>query len=747
MQTKRPELAARAGGLLLVHSRLRPPVPRVPWVRRPRLLKLLREGARRPVTVVSAPPGFGKTTLLAQWAREDAKRTPFAWVTLGEDAQDPSTFLSYVIEALRSVDPSIGRQARRRLGGPDPIRAAVPALLNDLDALSARAVLVLDEFDALQEPDTRHWVEFLIENVAGPLHIVVASRSNPLLPVGRLRAQGELSELRADDLRFSPEETDSLLRKQLGVDASDDDIRTLHDATEGWPAGVYLAGTYLKSNPEHRAEDFGGKHRHVSDFLRDEVLHRQPEPIREFMLRTSILDRMSPSLCDAVSRSDGAALMLGDLERSNLFVVPLDDEAEWYRYHRLFRDMLRSEATRVMSEDVPELHRRAAEWHRDHGTAVEAVRHAIASGDHRVTVDLIKASWVDQARAGHRSTVWGWLDALPWDVVGTDPHLCAIASWLLTMSGDFDAAKVWRSRIPLELPPTPSLLADGFSSVESVREITIAHPVHSVAVALRAALNALACEPLGSPWHSSALVALGIAQYLAGHNTEARTTLEDARVESSTAPRPGVEMLADTFLSLVEHDVGDPAAADALAVDARRLMEHGEVVDYPLFAPLYVVSAAAYARSSDRERAEAALEEAARLAAPYGRSIIPALTALQAAKLRLSWGDLAGCRILLREAHACLNACTDPGMLRREFEALDARTRPRAARQDLPEDLTASEVAVLRLLATDLSLGEIAARLFVSINTIKTHTRHIYQKLHAPSRRSAVDRGRALDLI
>src|SRR5436190_2091679 len=183
MQTKRPQLAARADGPLHVQSRLRPPVPRVPWVRRPRLVKLLREGASRPVTVLSAPAGFGKTTLLAQWVREDARRTPFAWVTLAEDAQDPSTFLFYVIEALRPVDPSIGRQARRRLGGigSDRVTAATPALLNDLDALSARAVLVLDEFDALQEPDTRRWVAFLIENVAGPLHVVVASRSNPLL--------------------------------------------------------------------------------------------------------------------------------------------------------------------------------------------------------------------------------------------------------------------------------------------------------------------------------------------------------------------------------------------------------------------------------------------------------------------------------------------------------------------------------------------------------------------------------------
>jgi LuxR family maltose regulon positive regulatory protein len=235
--------------------------------------------------------------------------------------------------------------------------------------------------------------------------------------------------------------------------------------------------------------------------------------------------------------------------------------------------------------------------------------------------------------------------------------------------------------------------------------------------------------------------------YLDGRLADARKHLEAARIEAATAPRPGVQMIALTYLSLVEHDVGDPAAADELALEAARMVDAHEVVDYPILAPLHVVSAAAFARIGDRERAERDMAEAARLAALYGRSVVPALTALIGARLRLSWGEVDAARGLLREAHACLNACTDAGALRERFAALDARIRPRGSRQDLPDALTTSEVAVLRLMATDLSLGEIAARLFVSINTIKTHTRHIYQKLQAPSRAAAVERGRALDLV
>src|SRR3954452_18250802 len=279
MEIKRPELAARAGGPMLVHSRLRPPLSRVPWVRGPTLLTKLREGAHRPLTVITAPPGFGKTTLLAQWAREDARRMPFAWLTLAEDSQDPATFLFYVIEALRSVDPAIGRQARRRLGGPgaDSMSIAMAALLNDLEALPGRATLVLDDFDATRGPETRHWMTYLLENLAGPLHIVIATRSVPLLPLGRLRTLGELTELRAPDLRFLPDEAASLLGK-LGIELPDAELDALLETTEGWPVGLYLAGLFLSGEPGRSAKEFRGTHRHVADFLRDEVLNREPEP-------------------------------------------------------------------------------------------------------------------------------------------------------------------------------------------------------------------------------------------------------------------------------------------------------------------------------------------------------------------------------------------------------------------------------------------------------------------------------------
>ncbi len=749
MQIKRSELAARAGGPLLVHSRLRAPAARVPWVRRLRLLSRLREGAKRPLTVVSAPPGFGKSILLAQWAREDARRMPFAWVTLADDSRDPATFLFYVIEALRSIDGSFGKQARRRLGGVagDSVAEAMPALLNDIAALPRRVTLVIDDFDAMQEPETRHWMGFLLDNLSGPLHIAIATRSAPLIRLGRLRAQGDLTELSGQDLRFTEDEARDLLSKRMGLDVSQHDLQSLIEATEGWPTGIYLGGMYLSSGPDRVTKDFRGTHRHVADFLRDEVLHQQPEPLREFMLRTSILDRLSPGLCDEVSHSEGAALMLGDLERSNLFVVPLDEDAEWYRYQLLFRDMLRSEAARLIPTEVPDLHRRASRWHQRHGTVMEAVYHALAAGgDDETAIRLVKENWVVVARSGHRATVWAWLQALPWHRIRQDPHLCAIAAFLLVYAGEFEMADVWASRIPDRLRSTGGPLPDGFSSVESIRQLVAAHPVRNVGSSLRAARRVVQLESPGSEWHSAGLIALGMNLYLAGQLAEGRTHLEAARVQSATAPRPAVEMLALTYLSLVEHDVGDPVVGDELAIEGRRLMDEYDVVDYPVLAPLHMATAAALL-STDPEGAEREAEEAMRLAAPYGRSIIPAQTALLGARLRLAMGDLTRCRELLREAHTSLNVCSDAGALWQEFASLDSRTRPRAPRQDLPEALTASEIAVLRLLATDLSLGEIAARLFVSINTIKTHTRHIYQKLQVPSRRAAVDQGRRLDLI
>jgi LuxR family maltose regulon positive regulatory protein len=621
------------------------------------------------------------------------------------------------------------------------------SLVNDIEALSHRVVLVLDDQHTMYEPDTRRWMRFLLENLSGPMHVVISTRSAPLLPTGRLRAQGDLTELRATDLLFSADEAASLLRGQLDIDLGDGDLEDLMATTEGWPTGVYLAGLFLQGGDGRSPGDFHGTHRHVAEFLRDEVYSVQPEPVREFMLRTSVLDRFSPALCEALTDIDGAGLILGDLERSNLFVVPLDDDAEWYRYHHLFRDMLRAEAARVIPAELPDLHRRACAWHRTHGTPVEAAQHATQAGDDGLVIDLIKSSWVVLGRSGHRDTVWSWIEGLPWDVARSDPHLCAIAAFLLTYGGEFEAAKVWLSRIPDRVPPSTTPLHDGFSSVEAIRELVLAHPGTSVSTSIRAARSLLELEPAGTEWRSAGTVALGVNLYLAGQLTDARKYLELARVESATAHRPAVQLMALAYLSLVEHAVGDPAAADELATDARRLMDEYDVVDYPPLAPLHMVSAALHAKRGDPVAAEAEIAEGRRLAAGYGRSTVPALTNLLGARIRLSLGDLAGCRELLREAHISLDGCTDPGSLRTEFEALDARTRPRAIRHDLPEALTASETSVLRLLATDLSLGEIAARLYVSINTIKTHTRHIYQKLRAPSRRAAVEAGRRLDLI
>jgi LuxR family transcriptional regulator, maltose regulon positive regulatory protein len=406
-------------GDLLVTTKLC--VPRVPsnLIARPQLIKELQTTAGRKLTLISAPAGFGKTTLLGEWiARLHCDSGgPFAWVSLDQSDNDLTRFLSYLIAALRIADVEIGEGVAASLRSPEPprVEAVVGTVVNELAAVAAEVVVVFDDYHTIDEEDVHRAVAFLLEHLPPNVHLVISSRTKPPLPLARLRARGQLAELRAADLRFTLGEAAAFLDKVTGSDLPRQDVAALQERTEGWVAGLQLAALSMRGydDPSDFVGAFSGSHRHILDYLAEEVLDRQSECVRTFLLSTCVLDRMTGPLCDSLTgRSDGQE-MLEELERGNLFLIPLDAERRWFRYHHLFSDFLKDRLERGEPGRVDELHRRASCWYEHHGWAREAIGHALAAEDYERAARLVEEAAGGVWRRGEVATLSGWLQALP----------------------------------------------------------------------------------------------------------------------------------------------------------------------------------------------------------------------------------------------------------------------------------------------------------------------------------------------
>jgi ATP/maltotriose-dependent transcriptional regulator MalT len=407
-------------------------------VPRPRLGERLNRGAESKLTLVSAPAGFGKTTLLAEWL--DFSRHLAAWVSLDRSDNVAVTFWSYLIAALQTVQPGIGARAISLLQSPQPppIEAVLILLFNELTTISADMVLVLDDYHVIDAQEIHTGMVYLLDHLPPRLHLVIASRTDPPLPLARLRARGELVEVRAADLRFTVEEAATYFREVMALDVSARDVVALEERTEGWIAALQLAALSMRGRSDVTGfvASFAGDDRYIVDYLVEEVLQRQPESVRSFLQQTSILDRLSGALCDAVTGRDNGKSTLEALERANLFVVPLDDRRRWYRYHHLFADVLRARLLDEQPEDVPDLHRRASGWFERNAEPSEAIRHALAADDFPKAADLIELAAPVLRRSRLEAGLLGWLAALPHAVLRCRPVLSNVFAGELLATGE-----------------------------------------------------------------------------------------------------------------------------------------------------------------------------------------------------------------------------------------------------------------------------------------------------------------------
>src|SRR6516164_3404584 len=423
-------------------------VPRLPpgFVVRPRLTARLDEGLAGRTILVCAPAGFGKTALLAAWASGGPR--PVAWLSLDEGDNDPARFWRHVAAALERARPGIGGRVGPLLGPPPPqsFEGLVTALLNELAERPAQqALLVLDDYHLIGAPQVHAAVQFLLDHLPPPLRLVLATRSDPPLRLGRLRARGELTELRAADLRFTEAEAAELLRATPAArDLTGAAIEALTAKTEGWAAGLHLAGLSLQAHDDADAfvAAFSGSHRYVLDYLAEEVLDSQDPQVRTFLLETSVLVRLSGDLCDAVTGRAGGQAMLERIERAGLFLVPLDEVRGWWRYHHLFADLLQARLAAEQPERVPALHRAAAAWHAERGLADDAIRHALAAGDPAWAARLIERNFDAVFLQGERATIRRWLAVLPAELTRSRPRLGLAQLWMAVLSGHMETAGI-----------------------------------------------------------------------------------------------------------------------------------------------------------------------------------------------------------------------------------------------------------------------------------------------------------------
>ncbi len=691
----------------ILATKLYLPPARPKAIARPRLIQRMNEGLHRKLTLISAPAGFGKSTLMSEWVAACGR--PVGWLSLDTGDNDPARFLAYVIAALQTITAKIGpeafgMEALALLASPQPppTESAVADLLNEITAIPQPFLLVLDDYHAVDTPTIDQALTFLLDHLPPHMHMVIATREDPALPLARLRVRGQLTELRAADLRFTPAEAAAFLNQSMGLSLTEEDIAALDLRTEGWIAGLQLAALSMQGRADTAdfIHSFTGSHRFVMDYLLEEVLHQQPEPIQTFLLHTSILDRLCGPLCHAVMGGlpDGSASSQETLERieqANLFLIPLDNQRRWYRYHHLFGDLLRQRLSQRAvpraenpGTDVATLHLRASQWFEENGEPADAVCHALAGADLERVARLAELEW--PAMDGRfQSAAWlTWVQPLPDDLVSARPVLNVAYAWALLNAGEMEAgaARLRDAEQKLDASATSIVVVDKaqFQTLPASIANAWAYITHalgdipgSVAHARRA-LDLLPVEDYLSRGQAASL--LGLAEWALGDLDAAHDSLAqgmasfeqagnaifalsgtygmaDIRVaqgrlreainiyerakrlvaQIGDPPPPGA---ADIYLGLsqIYREQGDLAAARQQMCKSEELGEKAALADWPY--RLHRAQAQAKVDDGDLGGALELLDEAARL---YYRSPVPDVRPIAALKAQvwLAQGRLA----------------------------------------------------------------------------------------------------------
>ncbi len=712
------------------------PVALGTFVERPRLLRRLQESAA-PVVLLDAPTGYGKSVLLAQWAAADPR--PFASVTLGDEHNDPVAFLAAVIETLDPIEP-VPAELSSALAGGELEAAVLPRLKRALATREVPTVLVLDELEHIESPSTARLIRTLVDNLRPGSQLALSTRSAPSLPLARLRANRRLTELRRTDLVMTRRECEKLVGR-LGLEPTPGDLDVLVRRTEGWPAALYLAGLALADKSETGAHivQFAGDDRIVVDYIRDEFLVPASKRRVDFLRRISILDRFTGELCDALLERRGSTTTLRDLSTQNMLLIPLDRRDEWFRFHSLFSSMLRSELHRSEPHLELRLHGRASEWWADHGDSTQAIHHAIEAESFDRAGELLWEAVPEYMARGRYATVRRWLDRLGPDRIASDPALSLTAAHGYLSRGQGGLAEHWSGVAHGLLEGSgDDRKNEGLFAGLALLDATLARDgIPKMRELASAAAKAL---PEDSPWLAMSCMIEGIAALMLGGTDIARAKLPEGARRAAVFGAPILQTICLAQMALLAADEDDWHVARMLSSQASAQVERSGLGDYPTMA--IVLAAAAFVRAHDGqiERAAADLRAGLRLLEAlddFGSWYeAEALIVLARAAVKLDEVPLA--RQLLDDARRRSVASPDAALLwtwfRETQRALEAVTATAV------RDLTPAELRILQFLPTHLSFPQIAAKAYVSPNTVKTQAQAVYRKLNVSSRREAVER-------
>ena len=707
----------------IVATKLHLPSPRRQVVARPHLIEKLNAGLHRKLTVISAPAGFGKSTLVSAWLAECGR--PAAWVSLDERDSDPSRFLMYVIQALQTVVPGFGEEVLATLQGPLPpaLEGVLTALVNALAAIDEAVLLVLDDTHAIESPPVDHALAFFVEHLPPHVHLVIATREDPRLPLPRLRARDHVTELRAADLRFTLDEAATFLNQVMGLQLAADDVRQLETRTEGWIAGLQLAALSLRGHDDAAGfiRTFGGSHRFVLDYLVEEVLQRQSERMQDFLLRTSILERLCGPLCEALLEQGGGQETLAALESANLFIVPLDNERRWYRYHHLFADLLKQRLLSTSSssaarERVAADHLRASIWYEENRMELEAFQHAAAAHDLPRAARLVEGEGMPLHFRGAVTPVLTWLSTLSQADLDAYPALWVTSASVDLFVGRFAGieSKLQAAEAALKSIDGDARTRDLFGHIASIRA-TLAvgfQDADTILMQSRRALELL--HPGNLPVRTATAWTLGHAHQMRGDRRAAREAYTEALAQSEAIGHVVITLAATIGLGNLEEADQDLERASETY---RRVLQLAGDSPLPVVCEAHLGLGRICYAWNDLDAAERHGQQAAQLA-----------------KQLENTGRFAACEEFLsrvaqaRDALAVAAEAPDPA-------------------QRLIEPLNARELEILALIARGLSNREIGEQLFLALDTVKGYNRSIFGKLQVQRRTEAVARARDLALL